>query len=458
MYAPDTIVALATPPGRGGIGVVRLSGADSLALAAELFRASQGSDWHSHRLRHGWLLDSHGRALDEGLAVWMQGPRSYTGEDVVELQGHGSPAVLRRVVEAALAAGARLAERGEFTQRAFLNGRLDLAQAEAVIDLIEARSAAAAALAADQLRGTLSVELARVRSDLIDLKALLEAQIDFSDEDITIDRDELLTLAQRANAALATLIGSYAHGKRVREGLRVAIVGRPNVGKSSLLNALLGEERAIVTAVAGTTRDVIEEGIEIDGLAVVLSDTAGLRPTGEADVVERLGIARTAVAVEQADLVLVVIDGTQRLGADDLEVMRVSAGKPRLLVVNKNDLDAQIPLQELREPDASCPVVRISAKARTGLDELRAQIAAMIDVEVRAGGTEAVLTNLRHRDALQRASEALAVAVAGIAAGDAPDLVAVAVQDALDQAGEVTGAVSGEDVLDRVFSRFCIGK
>ena len=456
MFPGDTITAIATPPGRGGIGVVRLSGSRSRELAAVVFRAAGAGDWHSHRLRHGWIVDDGGLVLDEALAVWMQGPHSYTGEDVVELQCHGSPAVLRRVVACLLAAGARLAEAGEFTERAFLNGRLDLAQAEAVVDLIEARGSRAASLAADQLHGGLSRALAAVRDDLVDLKALLEVQIDFSEEEVTVEPTEPGLLRDRAAAALDTLLASYDQGRRAREGARVAIVGRPNVGKSSLLNALLGEERAIVTAIAGTTRDVIEESVEIAGIPVVLSDTAGLRDDA-GDEVERIGIERTGRALERADLVLLVLDGTSPLDAADHAALQASATAPRLIVVNKADLPSTLDDAEIAGVTALARV-RVSAQNHAGLDQLRSAIAAALEAGLPAADTHAVLTNARHRDALARAREALGAAAAGLAAAQPPDIVAVAVQDALDGIGVVTGAVTSEDVLDRVFSRFCLGK
>jgi tRNA modification GTPase len=454
VYIGDTIAAIATPPGRGGIGVVRLSGPDSLALIAEVFRPSGRGEWRSHRMRHGWVVDARGHELDEALAVQMQAPRSYTGEDVVELQCHGSPAVLRHVVERLLEAGARLADPGEFTERAFLNGRLDLAQAEAVVDLIEARGTQAAAIAAGQLHGGLSHSLAAVRSDLIDLKALLEVQIDFADEEVSLDPHELVELQRQATDALDTLIASYEHGRRARDGARVAIVGRPNVGKSSLLNALLGEERAIVTAIAGTTRDIIEESIEIAGVPVVLSDTAGLRADA-GDEVERIGIERTGAAIERAHLVLLVVDGSQPLTAADQQALHASAGSRRVIVVNKSDLPVLVDLPATAEAAA---VVRASARQHAGLDELRDAIGKSLHADLPPLESDTVLTNARHRDALVKAREALAMTAAGLDAGQPADIVAVTVQDALDRIGEVTGTVTSEDVLDRVFSRFCLGK
>lgn len=456
MYVGDTIAAIATPPGRGGIGVVRISGPESLALVAEVFRPSGDGGWRSHRMRHGWVVDTRGHEMDEALAVRMQAPHSYTGEDVIELQCHGSPAVLRHVVERLLAAGARLAEPGEFTERAFLNGRLDLAQAEAVVDLIEARGTQAAAIAAGQLHGGLSDALATVRSNLVDLKALLEVQIDFADEEVSLDPHELVALQKSAADALDTLIASYEHGRQARDGARVAIVGRPNVGKSSLLNALLGEERAIVTAIAGTTRDIIEESVEIAGVPVILSDTAGLRADA-GDEVERIGIERTGAAIQRAHLVLLVVDGSQPLTEADRQALHASAGSRRLIVVNKSDLPVRIDLPSLATAEAAA-LVRVSAQRHEGLGELRDAVGELLQQDLPPLESQAVVANVRHRDALVKAREALAATATGLDAGQPADIVAVMVQDALDRIGEITGIVTSEDVLDRVFSRFCLGK
>ncbi len=455
MYVGDTIAAIATAPGRGGIGIVRLSGPRSRELAESVFRPQRAGAWSSHTLRHGWLVEGE-CTLDEALGVWMRAGASYTGEDVVELQAHGSPAVLRRVVEALLASGARLAEPGEFTERAFLNGRLDLAQAEAVADLIDARGARAAEIAAAQLHGGLSESLGAVRAELIELKALLEVQLDFAEEDVAIDAAEIEARRARAAQTLAGLVDSYAHGKRARDGVRVAIVGRPNVGKSSLLNALLGEERAIVTEIAGTTRDVIDESIEVAGIPMILSDTPGLRAE-TADQVERIGVERTAAAIQRADGVLLVVDASRPLTGEDEEALRASAAARRLVVANKSDLGVVLAPNELRER-TSADVVVVSARSHAGLNELRGALARMLGEEEAGGSAAPVLTRERHRHALQHAGDALALAQRGLRDGAPPEIVAVSVQEALDHVGEVTGAVSNEDVLDEIFRRFCLGK
>jgi tRNA modification GTPase len=459
MYAGDTIAAVATPPGAGGIGIVRVSGPLSATIATRVFVPSgAGARWESHRLHHGHVTTAEGRVLDEGLAVLMRGPRSYTGEDVLELHCHASPVLLRHVLSEVLRCGARLAEAGEFTRRAFLNGRLDLTQAEAVLDLVRARTSAGAALAAQQLGGRLSEHLAGLRAHLVGLKASLEVQIDFCEEDVDVSASRLLSTADLCLVTIQDLINSYERGTMLREGLRVAIIGKPNVGKSSLLNALLGEDRAIVTAVAGTTRDTIEETADFDGVPVVLSDTAGLREAARADAVERLGIERTHAQIAQAQLLLKVLDAAAPLDAEDRAVLQAGAGLPHVVALNKNDLPQIISDHDVRRLAAEGPILSVSATQRRGLPALRqAVIGRFFDDE--SPPTEApVLTSVRHRDALQKVLHSLALARESIADGQPADLVAVDVQDAIDHLGEVTGQVTSEDVLDRIFSEFCLGK
>jgi tRNA modification GTPase len=458
MYAEDTIAAIATAPGPAGVGIVRLSGPDAAQIGAAIFRrrGDRPAMWESHRFYSGRVLNARGEVLDHGLAVLMQRPRSYTGEDVLELHCHGSAVVLRSVLMAALARGARLAEAGEFTKRAFLNGRLDLAQAEAVIDVVRARTVGGATLAARQLCGQLSDHLGRIRSELVRLKALLEVQIDFSDEEVIVEQRELLAVADRCRDALGRLLATFRHGKIVREGARVAIVGKPNVGKSSLLNALLGEDRAIVTAFPGTTRDTIEETADFDGIPVVLTDTAGLRDERTVDPVERIGMERTSATIDAADLILAVHDVSRPLDAEDRAVAAAARPFPNLVVLNKVDLPAVWRADDGATVTNGGRAVGVSAKHRTGLDALRGAIVGLLDTPISSAGP--VLTNERHRDALDKALRGLELARQSICANQAADLVAVDVQDAIDRIGEITGAVTAEDVLDRIFQEFCLGK
>jgi tRNA modification GTPase len=443
MYTEDTIAAVATPPGQGGVGIVRVSGPLSPDIAERVFRRRTAGSWRSHRLYGGVVLDTNQTVIDQGLAVLMRKPRSYTGEDVLEIHCHGSPVLLRSVLAATLAAGARLAEPGEFTRRAFLNGRIDLTQAEAVIDLVRARTETAAVTAAGQLCGQLSSHLESIRGDLLCLKALLEVQIDFADE----------ALATACAGAMGSLLHSYQRGKRVRDGVRAVLIGKPNVGKSSLLNALLGEERAIVTAVPGTTRDSIEESVDIGGVSVVLTDTAGLRDDAHAEIVERLGMQRTLMKISEADVVLAVFDSSRPLDAEDERVLAGVRGKRHVIVLNKIDLPAALSADGL-----GAPQVRVSARQRLGLDDLRAVLEARLDEDAPVDDGVPLLTNLRHHDALRKAVYSLDLARQALLEARPADLVAVDVQESIDRLGEITGAITVEDVLDQIFREFCIGK
>jgi tRNA modification GTPase len=471
MGAPmeDTICAIATPVGEGGIGVLRLSGEKALEIASNMVRLRSGLALTSvqvRRLYHADILEigpacgGTPRVLDEALVVVMRGPHSYTGEDVVEFHCHGGPFVLQTVCDALMRAGARLAGPGEFTKRAFLNGRLDLTQAEAVLDTIRAKTAGGLRLAQEQLRGTLSKELDRMREALIRMLAHVEAGIDFTEEDIAFIRpDELTAGIQQTVAEITRLVASGQEGRIFREGVTAAIIGRPNVGKSSLLNALLQTDRAIVTPVPGTTRDVLEEVLNIRGVPVRLLDTAGVRKTE--DPVEQEGVRRRQNAMEQAELLLILMDGSVPLAQADRDILAMLPGKKRLVVVNKSDLLSQFNLEEVNAREGgepAGPVVRISAKTGEGLDDLRDRIRAMVLRQDFEPGEGAVVTRLRHHAALQKAKEALVNAGGSVQAGLSGEFVAMDLRAAIDAIGEITGAVSTDDILDRIFRDFCIGK
>lgn len=463
----DTICAIATPLGEGGVGIVRISGEKAVDVAARLVALRSGVPLASaagHALHHADLLDpadsAGGAPLDEALVAVMRGPKSYTGEDVVELQCHGSLLILRTVCEALVRAGARLAEPGEFTKRAFLNGRIDLAQAEAVLDTIRAKTAGSLRIAQEQLRGVLSHEIGAVREQLIGLLAHVEAGIDFVEEDIAfIQTAELAEGLTGARDAIGRLLAHSREGRIFREGATAAIIGRPNVGKSSLLNALLRTDRAIVTDVPGTTRDVLEEVLNIRGIPVRLLDTAGIRET--ADPVEQEGVRRSRSAREQADLLLIVLDGSSPLTPEDqtlLDDARRGDDQKRLVVVNKKDLPGRLASSALPSAGPDCAVVHISATTGEGLDELRDQIRALLirpDFEAR----ETVLvTHLRHQTALQRAQGSLTATLASVEGRQPGELIAMDLRAAVDALGEITGAVTTDDILDRIFRDFCIGK
>lgn len=455
MYRADTIAAVATPPGEGGVALVRLSGPDAERIGREvLVRKDQG--WESHRLYYGRVRDpDRGAVVDEVMFAFLRQPRSYTGEDTVEIHCHGGPYVVRQVLGLVLAHGARHAEPGEFTKRAFLNGRLDLTQAEAVLDLIRSRTDKAAGVALGQMEGGLSQEVRALREQLVDTLVQVEAAIDFPEEEI-----ELLQQAALAGKVagvvdrISALIDSYEWGRLIREGVRVCIVGRPNVGKSSLMNALLGVDRAIVTATPGTTRDFIEETVNFDGLPVVLWDTAGIR--GGTEGVEQIGIDVTLERLEESEGCLLVLDGSAPLTPEDTEVMQRVGDRQGLAVVNKSDLGQRLTPAEVSETLPHLKQVRVSALTNQGLDELRTALRdCFLDSSKES---EIVVTNVRHKAALERARSSLSEVQRAMEQGMPPDIVAVDLQEARDNLAEIIGAVTNDDVLERIFSQFCIGK
>ncbi|MBI1817803.1 MAG: tRNA uridine-5-carboxymethylaminomethyl(34) synthesis GTPase MnmE [Deltaproteobacteria bacterium] len=456
MYAVDTIAALATPPGVGGIGIVRISGPGALQIATAMFQGRPDNDWASHRLYHGAVRDLHGRTLDDGLAALMRAPHSYTGEDVLELHCHGSPVVLRRVLATALALGARLAEPGEFTRRAFLNGRIDLAQAEAVIELIRAHTDEGAALATDQLLGRLSHALSDARENLIQIRASLEVQIDFSEDDVMVDQVELSNMIEAAQTHLLALLESYRHGQLVRDGLQVVIAGKPNVGKSSLLNALLSQERVIVTAVPGTTRDIVEESVDFGGIPVRLSDTAGLRDAG--DPVEEIGVSRARAKIVAVDVVIAVFDTSRPFDDLDEAMVALLANRRVVAALNKSDLPSILDAAEVTRRLGNARLVRLSALHGEGLDDLRRAVLRIVEDDGEPSTDQPTVILARHFDALTKAADSLRLALGSIRAQAPPDLIAIDVQAATDHIATITGAITSEDVLDRIFAEFCIGK
>ena len=468
-YYDDTIAAIATPPGVGGIGIVRLSGPLAFVVGLRIFRPAhplaEDTAPPSHQLLYGHAVDpaDDDAVIDEALAAFMHAPRTYTREDVVEISAHGSPLALRRILEVALAAGARAAQPGEMTLRAFLNGRVDLAQAEAVMALINAETDAGHRLALRQLQGELSAEVASARRQALEALIRIEASIDFPEEEVPPpDPTELAALIAGAQEGVERLLAGADRGRVLREGLRVALVGRPNVGKSSLLNALLRTERAIVTPVAGTTRDTVEEKALIGGLAVQLVDTAGLTPSD--DPVERIGVERSRAAAQAADLLLLVLDGSEPLTpldatvATELQTLgQADTSRPAILVLNKADLPHQLSDESAQALWPDAPLVATSTVTGSGLASLEGQIAALaLGGAAQAG--DALVSSARHKDALRRGVEHLQAARATLADGLPLDFVAIDLRSALEALGEITGETATADLLDRIFAEFCIGK
>ncbi len=454
----DTIAAISTPPGEAGLGIVRLSGPWAAAIARKIFRPHRPhASWRSHQLYLGQIIDPQGEIIDEVLLSWMQAPHTYTRQDVVEINCHSGYGVLARLLSLVLDQGARLAQPGEFTLRAFLSGRIDLTQAEAVLEVIRARTDASLQVAAGHLQGSLGRSLVQIREALLDLLARVEAALDFPEEAEELSPEILEEGLAAQTGALKRLAATYREGRLLREGLLTVIAGRPNAGKSSLLNRLLDLDRAIVTEIPGTTRDLIEEVITLGGIMVRLSDTAGLRPPR--DRLEELGIQRTRERLAQADLVLYLLDGSAPLSREDRETLEELAGRRALAVINKVDL----PLV-LRESDlqgvTSLPLVHISALTGQGIEALKQ---TMVDLALGGGLklTGELITQARHHQHLENCLAYLAQArglLAGYPIAPAWELVALELREAIRELGEITGQEVGDEVLERIFSEFCLGK
>ena len=443
----DTIVAISTPPGRGGIGIIRLSGLAARAIAEPLLKLRH--PLAPAQARFAEILDSTGETLDEAVVTFFEKPHSYTSEDIVEIAAHGSPVLLDHLLRQCIAAGARLAEPGEFTQRAFLSGRLDLTQAEAVHDLIEATTLHQARIAAQQLGGSLSRQISPVKQQLIALIASLEAGIDFAEDDIdTLPTAQITQQIEAIQTPLAALEQTFAYGKIIRDGFTLAIVGRPNAGKSSLFNRLVQRDRAIVTATPGTTRDLVTERVSLDGIPVELIDTAGLRHS--TDEAETIGIAKTREAMAEADIVLLVLDATALLHPEDEATISTLTNRPLIIAINKSDLTANTPLTHH-------PTIKTSALTGSGIQELRTSILAHITAAAPTSET-ALLTNLRQQQSVSAALAALATALRATANVIPHEMILLDLYESLHSLDALTGTTTSDDILNLIFSKFCIGK
>jgi tRNA modification GTPase len=461
MIIDDTIAAISTPVGHGGIGIVRLSGKDAIHIADRIFVSSRKQPLKktpSRKMSYGHIVNSKNEIIDEVLVSVMKSPHTYTKEDVVEINSHGGPIPLRRILELVLNSGARLAEPGEFTQRAFFNGRIDLTQAEAVLDIINALTEQGQKAALEQLSGGLSKKLESIRQELIKLTAFIEAYIDFPDEDISPPSlKNMRKSVSGVQHSLKELIHSSQYGMILRDGLKTAIVGRPNVGKSSLLNALLDHDRAIVTEIPGTTRDVIEDYLNIQGIPVKIMDTAGIREVK--NIAEKEGVKRSLRAMKDADLVLIVLDGSIKLNDTDRELMDKSGllsheqplSNNTILVINKSDLPQKISLKKYSSS------VQVSALRRSGINILKKMIA---EKAVNGGPVcrTGIVTNIRHVQALKKTLGSVDSFVNGVEGNLSPELLAVELRDALDAIGEIIGITTPEEILNTIFKNFCIGK
>jgi len=456
----DTIAAISTPFGESGIGIVRMSGPLAEPIAKKLFNPKKDQPcFISHHFHYGEIIDpQNGRPIDEVLIVLMKSPKTYTREDMVEIHCHGGYLILQRVLESVLKQGVRMAEPGEFTKRAFLNGRIDLTQAEAVIDLISAKTMTSLEIANQQLRGMLYREMTSLKEDLGEQLALIEAHIDFPEEEIDqISLGRMRKDLERMIHQIEGWIASFEEGKIFREGISCAIIGKTNVGKSSLLNVLLKEERAIVTPIPGTTRDVIEEVLNICGIPVRLMDTAGLRKA--MDSIEQEGVRRAKERVSDSDFVLLMIDGSRPLDPDDIEIFEEIKEKKKVVALNKRDLPLKISLEDVKNRFQENPIISISCLRNEGIDDLKEAIYHyLVHRDVRSSPEHLIVANIRHKTALSQMSDNLSNAVKGLEEGTSPEFIAFEIHSALEALGEIVGETTTEEILNRIFEQFCIGK
>jgi len=463
MIPQETIVALATPSGAGAIAIIRLSGKDAITIASEVFQSVSGKDitkQKTHTIHLGHITDN-GKIYDQVLLSIFKGPNSYTGENVIEISCHGSTFIQQQIIQLLLRKGAKMAQAGEFTLRAFLNGKLDLSQAEAVADLIASDNEASHQIAMQQMRGGFSNEIAKLREELLNFASLIELELDFAEEDVEFaDRTQFHELLERIEFVLKRLIDSFAVGNVIKNGIPVAIVGEPNVGKSTLLNALLNEERAIVSDIAGTTRDTIEDELVINGIGFRFIDTAGIRETK--DVVESIGIQKTFEKIEQAQVVLFLVDSTE-LTMESLEGLKVEVEKIRnkypqkalLTIFNKKDKLDESLLQNLESQIENS--IFISAKQKVGIEELKNELMSFVNTGA-LRNNETIVTNTRHYDSLLKALEEVQKVKWGLDSGLSSDLMAIDIRSALHYFGEITGEVTNDELLGNIFANFCIGK
>lgn len=450
-----TIAAISTPQGIGGIAVIRISGDDAIAIADKIFKGKHPlSKAKTHTIHYGFIVDENGVKLDEVLVSVMHAPHTFTREDVVEINTHGGIRASQGVMRALVRAGAYPAEGGEFTKRAFLNGRIDLSRAEAVIDIINAKTELAGRNALSQAEGTLFKGIEEIRSGLVKLAASIQVCIDYPDEDLEdITDDEILSKVLIAKEQVSSLLSTSQSGRVITEGLLTAIVGRPNVGKSSLLNCLAHEERAIVTEIAGTTRDIIQETVTLDGIMLKLLDTAGIRKTD--DVIEKIGVEKSLLSIEEADMVLVILDSSQPLTDTDRKILEDTESRNRVILVNKSDIHSCDFENELPQDE---PIIKISAKTGAGIDELSRLLKKRYNLGQIGQNDACVITNMRHVSALSRTKDALERMEAALLSGEAVDLATIDLNIAIDALGEITGETVSEAIVDSIFHNFCVGK
>ncbi len=455
----DTIAAISTPPGTGGIGIIRISGENSFKIASRIFKgAVEFESIKTHTINYGKIVDpSSNETLDEVLVSKMKKPASFTKEDVVEINCHGGVVVLRKILGLIVKEGARIAEPGEFTKRAFLNGRIDLSQAEAVIDLINSKTDAGSKAALSQLEGKLSKKLKEVREKLIELIAHIEVTVDYPEHDIEeITGDMVYESLKPIKTLIHNISDTFENGRMIREGLNVVIVGRPNVGKSSLLNELSGKNKAIVTDIPGTTRDIIEEYININGIPIKLIDTAGIRETE--DVVERIGVERAKKAVDEADLTIMMIDAESGIISEDIEIFNEVRNKRNIVILNKIDISSNDKIKEIENYFKEYSLIKVSIKTGSGIEKIEEELTGLFNKGSLRLNDEILLTNIRHKSMIDKCMISIDSALSAYEGGMPLDMITIDIKDAAYYIGQITGESVNEQVLNEIFKRFCIGK
>ncbi|HHV58883.1 MAG TPA: tRNA uridine-5-carboxymethylaminomethyl(34) synthesis GTPase MnmE [Clostridiaceae bacterium] len=459
MYKVDTIAAISTAIGAAGIGIVRISGPDSFEIASKIFKGRKPFEkLKDHTINFGRIVDpATGEMLDDVLVSKMYGPKTYTGEDIVEINCHGGTVMVNRILELVLRIGARLAEPGEFTKRAFLNGKIDLSQAEAVIDIINAKTSESSKVAFAQLEGKLSEKIRSARKSLIDLIAHIEVTLDYPEYDIEKITEEMVQKSlMEINGMLGRIVKDFERGRIIREGINAVIVGRPNVGKSSLLNELIGKSKAIVTDIPGTTRDILEEYVNIHGIPVRITDTAGIRETE--DLVEKIGVEKAKKAIDEADLAILMIDGSKGLTDEDKDIIQQLAEKKVIVLINKVDISDNAKIEEMENELKAFKPVRTSMVDGEGIEELEKEIARLFLQGEVVGSDEILITNVRHKKLIDDAQGSINRALEALDTGMPIDCASIDIKDAAEYLGQITGESVSEDVMHSIFSRFCIGK
>ena len=453
----DTIVAISTAPGSRGIGIVRLSGKNSFSIVDKIFKPKNGGDIKGYTIKYGNIIDENKNIIDEVLVSYFIGPKSYTSENMCEINTHGNNIILKQILDLCIKNGAKIAEPGEFTKRAFLNGRIDLSQAESVIDLINSKSEKEKQSAINQLEGYLSIEINKIKKNILDIMADIEASIDYPEYDIEeATNKEVLEKANKICIILEKLEKSFDTGKILRDGVNVAIVGKPNAGKSSLLNAMLKEERAIVTDVEGTTRDTIEEFVTIEGILFKIIDTAGIR--NSEDKIEKIGIDKSKKALKEADLVIAIFDSTKELSTEDIEILNVIKNKTAIILLNKSDLKDNKLKENTNIIDSKKDIIEISALKREGLEELYKKMVELFRIEDIQTENNSIITNIRHKEAISNAKKSILKINETINSGMPIDITAIYFKEAIEELNKITGENVTEDIINEIFSKFCLGK